>query len=200
MEQLLRVIILCEMVSLQVIGICSDAGGSNTSLFRALRNDKSLTETVWLDDHLVSFQNPIDPSRRVSIMTCSAHGQKAARNNMLNSQDKVSKKGSRSFVRNNTKFGWFQLVQLYGEDTTFKTKLNKTCIDPDRFSKMCVTDACAPFRFETIAFACTQLASFLPPYDALTLVAESVELQKKYASPCGSTEGYEAENLDGYLS
>jgi hypothetical protein len=36
-------------------------------------------------------------------------------------------------------------------------------------------------------------------YDALTLVAESVELQKKYASPCGSTEGYEAENLDGYL-
>jgi hypothetical protein len=44
----------------------------------------------------------------------------------------------------------------------------------------------------------TQLAELLLAYDSVTLIHdESSKLQEKYAS--ASTEGYEAEKLDGYL-
>ena len=137
MEQLLRVLLLCEIVSVETDKICSDAGGSNPALFTALRNDRKLEGKVWLDDNLVSFQHPFDPSRRISIITCAVHGQKACRNNLLKSQDK----GVRNFVRKNIRFGWNQLIDLYSEDETDQTKLTKSSIDPDRFSKMNVSDA-----------------------------------------------------------
>jgi hypothetical protein len=141
MEQLLRVILLCEIVFVMIVSICSDAGGSNSGLFSALRKGRSLEGKVWLDDNLISFQHPFDPGRRIGIITCFVHGQKACRNNLLKSQEG----GKRGFVRHNIKFGWQQVIDLYGEDKTNQTRLTKPSIDPDRFSKMGVVDSLAPF-------------------------------------------------------
>ena len=184
MEQLLRVILLCEIVSVETDTICSDAGGSNTALFTALRNDRKIEGKVLLDDNLVSFQHPFNPSRRISIITCAVHGQKAFRNNLPKSQDK----GVRDFVRKNIRFGWNQLIDLYSEDETDQTKLTKSSIDPDRFSKMNVSDAGAPFHFDTIAFACNRLASLLPNCDDNVFLLDA-RIKLLGGSESATTEG-----------
>lgn len=66
LRQMLHVITACEMVGCQVHGICCDAGDSNASLYTLLRYRKTIpVKDMWLNENLVSFASPWDPTRKV---------------------------------------------------------------------------------------------------------------------------------------
>ena len=196
--QVLRVILLCETVGLQVNLLVSDAGGPNAGLLTALRENQLLAELVWLSDELVSFQHPFFPERRIMLCPCTVHGQKACRNNLHRSREG----GSRNFVKNGVKWGWHNIVDIYNEDIANgpppSTRLTKQCIEPDRYSKMGVKEALAPFQYETIIFALNRLVEILPNCLANIFVLDE-EVLNLGGGQSASTNGYAAEKLDRCL-
>jgi len=155
LSQLLRCIICCETVGLRVYMICADAGGANSSLFTTLRGGRSLGKKTKLTDEYVSFRHPLFPDRRIYIVPCAVHGQKAMRNNLLKSQEE----DVRGFLMDNVNFGWHQVIDIYEEDTEPRSScLSKQSINPNKYSKMSVPEALAPFQYKTICFECCQLS------------------------------------------
>lgn len=198
--QILRVICLCEIVGVQVYVLIADAGGANSSLFTALRKEKSLEGKVWLEDDLVSFQHPIFPERQIAYVPCAAHVGKACRNNWHRSQPP---KGTRDFHYHDTQWGWSQLRYYYEKDVASapqQTALSLQSIDPDRYSKMGVEAAKAPFQYKTIDFALNELVNAIPSCDQTILILDPMiqrlgdgHDQSLYA------KAYQAEKLDRCL-
>ena len=90
---------------------------------------------------------------------------------------------------------------IFEEDQANKpvsTALTKQSIDPDCYSKMGVKEALAPYHFETIGFACLQLAKLLPNCSETDLLLDP-KVQQMGGCFTASSEGYEAEKLDQCL-
>jgi hypothetical protein len=147
LQQLLRVILCLETTETEVHMLVMDAGGGNSSLLASLRKDKQLKGS-WIAQDCISFINPFDPRRRIFLVTCAVHGEKALRNNHLKSQDG----GVRRFEIDTIVHGWEHFVTLYSEDTTKLTRLTRAIIAPDKSSLMSVPDAMIPFEWATICF------------------------------------------------
>ena len=64
-RQFLHIVRCLEFVGVMVLGLCSDAGGSNARLFKLLREEPAQSGS-WLDELSVSVKNPSDPSRRIA--------------------------------------------------------------------------------------------------------------------------------------
>ena len=195
--QLIRVIMLCEIVGIHIHVLVADAGGPNAPLFTALRRDRTLEGKIWLDDDLVSFPHPFFPGRWICICPCAVHGQKAFRNSLHKSQPG----GPRNFVYRGTGFGWSQMKMLYDKDVANlpkQTRLSKQVLEPDRYSKMNVSEAVIPFESETIEFAFDSLIKLLPDCPPSILVRDS-HVRELGGSNEASARGYKAEKLDRCL-
>jgi hypothetical protein len=80
-KQVFHVIKSLEAIDCRVHGFASDAGGNNAKLYALLRGHLT-EEGLWEDPDLVSFLNPVDPTRRVWLWHCTTHLLKAFRNQL----------------------------------------------------------------------------------------------------------------------
>ena len=84
-KRVFHVIKSLEAIDCRVHGLVSDAGGNNAKLYALLR--EHLTEEgLWADPGLVSFMNPVEPTRRIWLWYCTTHLLKALRNQLLASK------------------------------------------------------------------------------------------------------------------
>ena len=182
-----------------MIGICSDAGGGNSSLVKGL-----LGGTAGLDfkagwsENCFRFRNPAvafdDDHAFISVYFCATHGLMAIRNLLLHSQES----GTREFCRDGVKFGWIQVVETYRQ-TLIESKdgnaqvlrrLTECVCFPDSYTLMTAHDAKVPFEFDTIAYQCTHLAT------SLRCLAKFKAAKSEFHN---GVNGYESEILHCYL-
>jgi hypothetical protein len=195
--QLLHVIYHCELIGIPIYQIVADSGGSNSALFRALRERKSddiLDQVEWLDERVCSFRNPCDKSRRVYITPCSVHLLKSMRNALLKSHVL----NVRQFNKDDVTFGWSQVLEVFFADQENKpatrTDLTAASVNPDNANKMHVKEAKAPFTYKTLMFFCSLIANALPDYSAKQLAIDLLPLEQAFGS-----EGYDADKLEAAL-
>ena len=151
--QLFHVLSMCNVVNVNVLGACLDAGGNNSILLSLLRHEKKLGNDSWLhDEGLVTFRDPnachIKKERRITNFHCSTHNQKTHRNAFLLSSD--DPKTSRFFLSaDGVRFTWQDSVlEMFLRDrVTWKpsTTLNKSSTYPNAWNKMCVSYSLSPF-------------------------------------------------------
>jgi hypothetical protein len=101
-----------------VLGIVSDAGGSNASFVVRLRNGKQLKKR-WLEEEDCFILNPFDKSRRIYFWFCITHLMKSMRGQLLASQQDRS----RSLLnKNDTPLGWQVLIDHVAMKNADKSK------------------------------------------------------------------------------
>ena len=116
LNQFTNVVLSLETIKCRVLGVVSDAGGSNASFVSRLRSGKRLKEG-WLDEEDCYIQNPFDKSRRIYFWFCVTHLMKSVRGQIKSSQDGRS----RAFLdKNDTKFGWQVLIDFLEKKETSK--------------------------------------------------------------------------------
>ena len=151
LSQLLQVISSFEMIGCKIFMILSDAGGNNSRLFSLLRKGKLLGETSWLTKNIVEFQHPVYPDRKIAMCFCSTHCLKNLRNALFSSLQSRA----RAFRDVDGEFfGWCHIIALYTYDAVFskrnRTGLTIASVQPDRWNKMNVSLAKAPFKYEAV--------------------------------------------------
>ena len=131
LRQLIHVTTNYENISIQIHGVCSDAGGSNEGLFSALRLCSILEDSsVILSANQVSFKNPIYPDRLIWLWHCSTHNCKNARNNLWRSvgnptpATKKQKRGKKLMLfEDQVVFGWEQIEATYARQNKSRLEL-----------------------------------------------------------------------------
>jgi len=134
-----------------------DAGGNNSRMFKYLRKGRDLGDKGWLEEDMVSFENPFDPSRRVAMAHCSTHNQKSSRNSLYRSHPSRTK----AFILHGVAFGWNQIVAALkrDQDRDIKdTDLNDRSVSPDRWDLMNASLSKKPFTYNTITEIMVHLA------------------------------------------
>ena len=58
MNQLFHVLSMMNLIEVKMLVFVSDAGGNNTRLNKLLRNGKEIGNIFWLEDDVVTFQDP----------------------------------------------------------------------------------------------------------------------------------------------
>ena len=81
-RQFIDVVSAYELMGVKIYGIVSDGGGGNTKFFNMISNYKPL-KAKWISKECLSTINPVDPSRKIYIWSCSTHSLKALRNNLF---------------------------------------------------------------------------------------------------------------------
>ena len=86
-EQFMHTLVSLELIGLQVNGLCMDAGGGNSRLFKVLRQAEyniTCSESYFQED-MVSCVHPFDDTRRLYLFHCAAHVLKSIRNQLFHS-------------------------------------------------------------------------------------------------------------------
>ncbi len=183
LRQIKQVIMGYEMIGVRIIGLSCDGGGNNARLFKLLRFGKSpKDDQCWLDDDLVSFPNPADPTRSIAMFHCTTHGLKNLRNALHSSQQSEHKQGTKDFSLHNTSFGWKTVIRSYQRDkkrNSPDSALRSGSVYPDKWNKMDVALAKDPFRFDTLAELVLHLATGLHCVDEVTSVTIDLRLGGK---------------------
>ena len=58
MKQLFNIISMMNLIEVRILGFVSDTRGNNTILNKLLRNGKEIGNIFWLEDDVVTFQDP----------------------------------------------------------------------------------------------------------------------------------------------
>lgn len=204
LKQLLRVILLCEVIGHHVAAIVADAGGANASIFNSLRTQQDdFANGLDITEEMVSFAHPFCAGKRIAIVPCTAHGQKALRNSLLSSTltSTLNPNSPRCFEFHNTFFGWDNMVGWYNEDKgncPQKTMLRLHNIQPDGYTKMCVKGSVAPFSEQTIVFAIHSLGNDIPGFDSTKFVRDEV-ITNLGGNKSAYSKGYEPEKYERCL-
>ena len=77
LNQFTNVVLSCEAIGSQVLGLVLDAGGSNANFINLLRDGETLTTASWINDQECYISNPRYPSRRIYFWFCVTHLFKA---------------------------------------------------------------------------------------------------------------------------
>ena len=118
LNQFVHVVLSLETIKCRVLGIVSDAGGSNASFVVRLRNGKQLKKR-WLEEEDCFILNPFDKSRRIYFWFCITHLMKSMRGQLLASQQDRS----RSLLdKNDTPLGWQVLIDHVAMKNADKSK------------------------------------------------------------------------------
>ncbi len=172
--QVKQVIFGYEMIGVRILGLVSDGGGNNARLFKLLRGGNDPAEGCsWLPEEHMSFPNPADPSRRIAMFHCTTHGLKNLQNALFASYPKKDK-ATRDFTVDHIHFGWESIVSCFERDkqrpvadTSLKTN---GAVYPNKWSKMDVSLAKAPFKFDTLLEQVLYLAEELNCVDDIVQV------------------------------
>ena len=106
LNQFVNVVLSLETIKCRVLGVVSDAGGSNASFVVRLRNGKRL-KRGWLDEEDCYIVNPFDKSRRIYFWFCVTHLMKSMQGQIKSSQQN----GARKLLdKNDTPLGWQVLM------------------------------------------------------------------------------------------
>ena len=194
-------VILClESVGVRIHALVCDAGGGNKSFFTLLINKRINKHKAWLDEDEVSFPNPFDTTRRVFIVFCSVHGIKACKNNLERSGPGKGK--SKNFFSGGINFGIKQVQNQHkrGDDDTGRakvTRIDRIVAYPDKFSRMCVSDAKKMFEFKALVHEANWIAEEINAVDDLKVAAaESCMLNAAAEDTTDSTDKDESKRLE----
>ena len=58
MKQLFNILSMMNLIEVRILGFVSDTRGNNTILNKLLRNGKEIGNIFWLEDDVVTFQDP----------------------------------------------------------------------------------------------------------------------------------------------
>ena len=100
LSQFIDVITSYEILGVQVLGIVSDGGGSNTKFFNTLFTQQ-IKYGSWPTKDSVCTVNPANMCQMIMYWYCAPHGLKAIRNTLFRSQSNMS----RDLTLNGRKFG-----------------------------------------------------------------------------------------------
>ena len=86
LHQLMHVLAMCNLINVKVVGLCLDAGGSNSSLLTMLRHGEVIgSEARLTKKEMISFADPNSDleNHRVAMFHCATHNLKNVRNAFL---------------------------------------------------------------------------------------------------------------------
>ena len=110
LNQFVKVVLSCEAIGSQILGLVLDAGGNNSNFINLLRHTNKLTKASWLNDEECFIQNPRYPTHRIYFWFCMTHLFKAVRNQLYASKPG----GAKAFEdKNDVPFGWAPIPELY---------------------------------------------------------------------------------------
>ena len=157
-----RVIMSLEMNDFGVLGVCMDAGGPDKGLYYMLCDPKNISKADWINGQDVSFSVPFVLLAIVFIL-CATHGSKGMRNGILNSYESAANKKAIRKMKNahGVCIRWLIIIKWYNEDkslTIGDTDMNEASAYPNKWSKMNVSNAKAPFTRKTRTAVLLKLA------------------------------------------
>ena len=156
-----HVVFNLDLVGFKVLGLCSDAGGSNAGFFNMMRSagSKGKSTEAWLPTIFVSFPHSLSDERS----SCGAHVLKSNRNQLL-------KELATGFMldHKNRPLSWKYLVEIHRldkrRDTRF-TRLTDEALYPQTHEKMSVYLRKVVFEENTLTSMvahCAQVLNIVP--------------------------------------
>ena len=181
------------MVGARVLGMTSDAGSQNSRLFRLLRNRLDVSkEGAWLPLDRIRTVNIYDPTRFIYLFHCTTHGDKSMRNQLFGSWS--GGKGQKAFLSaDGSMISKRILDECYQRDkkrASPRTRLNEAAINPDKWSKMNVSDSLKISESKTLAELTTHL------YSEFSVPVEQQITPDKYKTNDGHVSGYYTDVAD----